>query len=139
MCFHIYIIYIDIYVGSNGGNSSRSISLRYIGRFSSLILFFDFTPIDCDSLELDLTIGDTQDFEEWIRYYCFSINEPEITFSFIHGNLNKDNKIALYCHSGIRSMNVADFLLSKGFQSLANLQGGIDAWALEIDTTVERY
>jgi transcriptional regulator with XRE-family HTH domain len=62
-------------------------------KFKILILFndFDFTPTDCDSLELDLNIGDTQDFEEWIRYYCFSINEPEITFSFIHGNLNKDN------------------------------------------------
>ena len=61
----------------------------------------------------------------------------EIAKSYV--NLNKDSKIALYCHSGIRSMHVADFLLSKGFQSLANLQGGIDAWALEIDTTVERY
>ena len=54
-------------------------------------------------------------------------------------NLNKDTKIALYCHSGIRSMHVADFLLSKGFQSIANLHGGIDAWAQEIDTMVERY
>ena len=61
----------------------------------------------------------------------------EISKSYL--NLNKDSKIALYCHSGIRSMHVADFLLSKGFQSLANLQGGIDAWAQEIDTTVERY
>ena len=56
-----------------------------------------------------------------------------------YANLNKVSKFALYCHSGIRSMHVADFLLSKGFQSLANLQGGIDAWAQEIDTTVERY
>ena len=61
----------------------------------------------------------------------------EIAKSYV--NLNKDSNIALYCHSGIRSMHVADFLLSKGFQSLANLQGGIDAWAQEIDTTVERY
>ena len=61
----------------------------------------------------------------------------EIAMTYV--NLNKDSKIALYCHSGIRSMHVADFLLSKGFQSLANLQGGIDAWAQEIDTTVERY
>ena len=61
----------------------------------------------------------------------------EIAESYV--NLNKDSKIALYCHSGIRSMHVADFLLSQGFQSLANLQGGIDAWAQEIDTTVERY
>ena len=61
----------------------------------------------------------------------------EIGESYV--NLNKDSNIALYCHSGIRSMHVADFLLSKGFQSLANLRGGIDAWAQEIDTTVERY
>lgn len=61
----------------------------------------------------------------------------EIAMTYV--NLNKDSKIALYCHSGIRSMHVADFLLSKGFQSLVNLQGGIDAWAQEIDTTVERY
>ena len=61
----------------------------------------------------------------------------EITKSYV--NLHKDSKIALYCHSGIRSMHVADFLLSQGFESLANLQGGIDAWAQEIDTTVERY
>ena len=54
-------------------------------------------------------------------------------------NLNKDSKLALYCHSGVRSMHVANFLLSKGFQSLSNLQGGIDAWAQEIDTRVERY
>ena len=61
----------------------------------------------------------------------------EIAKSYI--NLNKDSKLALYCHSGIRSMHVANFLLSKGFQSLSNLQGGIDAWAQEIDTRVERY
>ena len=61
----------------------------------------------------------------------------EIAMTYV--NLNKDSKIALYCHSGIRSMHVADFLLSQGFQSLANLQGGIDAWTQEIDTTLERY
>ena len=61
----------------------------------------------------------------------------EIAMTYV--NLNKYSNIALYCHSGIRSMHVADFLLSKGFQSLVNLQGGIDAWAQEIDTTVERY
>jgi len=61
----------------------------------------------------------------------------EIAISY--ENLDKDSKIALYCHSGIRSMHVANFLLSKDFDSVANLQGGIDAWAQEIDTTVERY
>ena len=61
----------------------------------------------------------------------------EIAMTYV--DLNKDSKIALYCHSGVRSMHVADFLLSQGFQSLANLQGGIEAWTKEIDTTLERY
>ena len=80
--------------------------------------------------------------EQWEFDICqikdaILIPMDEIDKSYV--NLNKDSKIALYCHSGIRSMHVADFLLSQGFESLANLQGGIDAWAQEIDTTVERY
>ena len=102
----------------------------------------DLTPKEFKDylLEDEVTLVDVR--EQWEFDICQikgAILMPmgEIAKSYV--NLNKDNKIALYCHSGIRSMNVADFLLSKGFQSLANLQGGIDAWALEIDTTVERY
>ena len=88
----------------------------------------------------DVTLVDVR--EQWEFDICQikgAILMPmgEITESYV--NLNKDNKIALYCHSGIRSMHVSNFLLSKGFQSLSNLQGGIDAWAQEIDTRVERY
>jgi len=36
-------------------------------------------------------------------------------------------------------MQVANFLLSKGFKSLFNLRGGIDAWSREIDNSVEQY
>jgi len=39
----------------------------------------------------------------------------------------------------MRSMRVANFLISKDFQSLVNLQGGIDAWSREIDPSVDRY
>jgi rhodanese-related sulfurtransferase len=39
----------------------------------------------------------------------------------------------------MRSMQVANFLLSNGFKSIVNLQGGIDAWSREIDTSLERY
>ena len=88
----------------------------------------------------EVTLVDVR--EQWEFDICqikgaILIPMGEIAKSYV--NLNKDSNIALYCHSGIRSMHAADFLLSKGFQSLANLQGGIDAWAQEIDTTVERY
>tara|TARA_B110000977_G_scaffold166212_1_gene213943 strand:+ start:338 stop:655 length:318 start_codon:yes stop_codon:yes gene_type:complete len=60
-----------------------------------------------------------------------------ITESFIA--LNSSDNIALYCHYGMRSMQVANFLTSKGFTSLVNLQGGIDAWSKDINPSVERY
>ena len=80
--------------------------------------------------------------EQWEFDICQikgAILIPMGEFAISYENLDKDSKIALYCHSGVRSMHVADFLLSKDFDSVANLQGGIDAWAQEIDTTVERY
>ena len=102
----------------------------------------DLTPKEFRDCLVDdeVTLVDVR--EKWEFDICqikgaILIPMGEITENYV--NLNKDKKIALYCHSGIRSMHVADFLLSKGFQSLANLQGGIDAWAQEIDTTVERY
>ena len=102
----------------------------------------DLTPKEFRDCLVDdeVTLVDVR--EQWEFDICqikgaILIPMGEITENYV--NLNKNKKIALYCHSGIRSMHVADFLLSKGFQSLANLQGGIDAWAQEIDTTVERY
>jgi len=54
-------------------------------------------------------------------------------------DLDPSLSYSIYCHHGMRSMQVANFLLSKGFQSLFNLRGGIDAWSKEIDNSVERY
>jgi rhodanese-related sulfurtransferase len=48
-------------------------------------------------------------------------------------------KVVVYCHHGHRSMVVAGFLEAHGFPDVANLQGGIDAWAQRIDRTIPRY
>ena len=91
-------------------------------------------------LDNEVTLVDVR--EQWEFNICKingAILMPMGEIATTYVNLHKDSKIALYCHSGIRSMHVADFLLSQGFQSLANLQGGIDAWTQEIDTTLERY
>lgn len=68
-----------------------------------------------------------------------TLNFPMSTISESFIDLNPSDNIAVYCHHGMRSMQVANFLISKGFESLANLQGGIDAWSREIDPLVERY
>ena len=46
---------------------------------------------------------------------------------------------ACLCHHGARSLRVAGFLEHSGFEQLANITGGIDAWSHENDPGVPRY
>ncbi len=46
--------------------------------------------------------------------------------------------IVVHCHHGGRSMRVVQWLRGQGVAA-ANLTGGIDAWAAEIDPSVARY
>jgi adenylyltransferase/sulfurtransferase len=54
------------------------------------------------------------------------------------GELNKDDRIVVYCHVGVRSARATEFLNSKGFKA-QNLKGGVEAWALEVDPTMPVY
>lgn len=54
-------------------------------------------------------------------------------------DLPHDKKIIIYCHHGIRSMNACVFLREQGFKDVLSLAGGIDAWAREIDPSIELY
>ena len=53
--------------------------------------------------------------------------------------LPKDVEIAVLCHHGIRSQQVALYLDRVGFDKLHNVVGGIAAWAREIDTKMPTY
>ena len=53
--------------------------------------------------------------------------------------LDPEQPIACLCHHGARSMQVAHFLVGRGFGQVANIAGGIDAWAIEIDPALARY
>lgn len=53
--------------------------------------------------------------------------------------LKPDDKLVIYCHHGVRSWQAAVFLEQQGFSNVYSLKGGIDAWALEINTRMKRY
>ena len=53
--------------------------------------------------------------------------------------LDRSQPIAVLCHHGGRSMQVALFLQQHGFTRLANVAGGIDAWSLQVDPSIPRY
>ena len=53
--------------------------------------------------------------------------------------LDPERPVACLCHHGMRSQQVAMFLQRQGFAQVANLAGGIDAWAAQVDPSVPRY
>ena len=68
-----------------------------------------------------------------------SLHIPMNLIPLRHNELPDDIPIIVYCHHGIRSLNVARYLAHVGFEHVANLQGGIDAWARQIDPSMPRY
>ena len=51
----------------------------------------------------------------------------------------RDRALITYCHHGVRSLEAAKFLASRGFGNVRSLSGGIDAWATDIDPSLPRY
>ena len=54
-------------------------------------------------------------------------------------DLPTDQLLVVICHHGARSQMVVDFLRDAGFDNAVNLDGGIDAWACDIDQSMPRY
>jgi rhodanese-related sulfurtransferase len=47
--------------------------------------------------------------------------------------------LVVYCHHGVRSMNVANWLRQQGVENVQSMAGGIDYWSLTVDHTIPRY
>lgn len=80
--------------------------------------------------------------EDWEVALCALPHHHHVPMNVIplrHNELPDDVPIVVYCHHGVRSLNVARFLAHVGFTDLYNLQGGIDAWSVRIDAHVARY
>lgn len=69
-------------------------------------------------------------------------NAVHIPMGEIPGRLQEldlDANIVVYCHHGIRSMQVANFLARHDFERVENLAGGIEAWAVIVEPGMARY
>lgn len=51
----------------------------------------------------------------------------------------KDEKIVLFCRTGVRSARAQRIMINAGFQQVYNLKGGINAWAAEVDPGMTVY
>jgi rhodanese-related sulfurtransferase len=53
--------------------------------------------------------------------------------------LDRSSELVVVCHHGVRSAQIAMYLARAGFERVANLNGGIDAWSLNVDPATPRY
>ncbi|MDZ7640105.1 MAG: rhodanese-like domain-containing protein [Bryobacterales bacterium] len=52
---------------------------------------------------------------------------------------SEESKLIVFCHHGMRSLNVVAWLREKGVANCVSMSGGIDAWSLQVDASVPRY
>jgi len=80
--------------------------------------------------------------QDWETRLCRLENAVHIPIEEIElraDELNADDEIVVYCHQGVRSAAVADYLRRRGFKNVKNLLGGLDYWARTVDPTMRRY
>ena len=53
--------------------------------------------------------------------------------------LPRDRDILIHCRSGVRSATAAAVLIANGFERVSNMEGGILAWARELDPSMPTY
>lgn len=80
--------------------------------------------------------------QDWETRICRLPNAVHIPIEEIElrvDELDPSADIVVYCHQGVRSAAVAEYLRSLGFARVQNLAGGLDAWARAIDPAMRRY
>jgi adenylyltransferase/sulfurtransferase len=53
--------------------------------------------------------------------------------------LDREADVVVVCRSGGRSARIVAFLEGEGFQRVRNLDGGMNAWATQIDPSLPVY
>jgi rhodanese-related sulfurtransferase len=87
-----------------------------------------------------LSILDVREPEEVaIAAFPGAINVPMGDVPSRLAELDPEAEWVIVCHHGMRSANVAMYLLRNGFEKIANLSGGIDEWSLTVDPATPRY
>ena len=80
--------------------------------------------------------------DDWETKLCRLDNALHIPMEELElrtDELNPADELVVYCHHGVRSAAVADYLRRLGFTRVRNLSGGLDAWARAVEPGMRRY
>lgn len=68
----------------------------------------------------------------------FDLLDQNLAREIVNG-WDKETPLVFICHFGGRSAQACDYFAQQGFQSVFNVQGGIDAWSQTVDESIPRY
>lgn len=91
--------------------------------------------VDAEPLLLDVR-------EPWEFEICHiegSINLPMAQIPHSMERFRDTGEIVVICHHGIRSLQVIYFMQQQFDRPLINLDGGVDAWARDVDADMPVY
>ena len=103
--------------------------------FSARELQNHLATTDSDPLLLDVR-------EPWEYRICRLEGSQLIPMRQLGSALNTldpNRETVVICHHGIRSRQVARFLDYRGFRNVINLDGGVAAWARDVDREMATY
>ena len=71
---------------------------------------------------------------------CTPLSQSNAWLGTLQADLNPDQPVVVVCHAGVRSYHFGLWLLQQmPALEVWNLEGGIDAWSVHVDSTVPRY
>lgn len=80
--------------------------------------------------------------ESWEFRHCHIDGSRQMPLSQVAERLAElvpEQEIVMICHLGVRSYRAGLILEQAGFVNVYNLQGGVEAWARDVDPSMPKY
>lgn len=80
--------------------------------------------------------------EPWEFEYCHiegSVLIPMGELQHELEHLDPTRETVIICHHGIRSRQMGYYMEQMGFTNIINLDGGVEQWAEDVDSSMKRY
>ena len=103
----------------------------------------EITPLELkarlDGADRPLLLDVRQDWETRLCRLPNAVHIPIEEIELRYEELNPEDEIVVYCHQGVRSAAVAEYLRGLGYGNVRNLAGGLDQWARTVEPGMRRY
>jgi len=103
----------------------------------------EITPLELkarlDGAARPLLLDVRQDWETRLCRLPNAVHIPIEEIELRYEELSPEDEIVVYCHQGVRSAAVAEYLRGLGYGNVRNLAGGLDQWARTVEPGMRRY